>query len=153
MDVIFTRTGTRTRLLCRRANGTFTSADLGPGVPSHDFAHLIVERALRLASGFFINIANGYSIQQLSEATTIHSLGPDPYVAEILARALGSLATGACTMEQFPDLVRVELEQMRLPVPQGLTAEATARMLTELRTLLERFGNLAPGEVLKLRFG
>jgi hypothetical protein len=153
MKVVFSRKGARTRLLCRRADGTFTAADLGPSLPGHDFAHLIVERTLRLRSGFFVNIAKGYSIQQLSEAATIRSLGAEPYVAEILARALGSLATGACTVQQFPELVDTELGQMGLLVPGEVSAELAMRMLAELQSMVERFAGLAPGESLELQFG
>lgn len=151
MNITFSRKGGRTRLICRRADGTFTSADLGPSLPGHDFAHFIVERTLRLAAGFFVNIAKGYSIQQLSDAATIRSLGADPYVAEILARALGSLATGACTAEQFPELVGTELGQMGFTVPAGVSAESATRMLEELQSLLRRFAGLGPGESMELQ--
>jgi len=153
MIIIFTRKGARTRILCRRADGTFTSADLGPALPGHDFAHLIVERRLRLPSGFFVNIAKGYSIQQLSDAAIIRTLGAEPYVAEILARALGSLATGACTVEQFPQLVGTELGQMGLGVPPGVSVESGMRMLEELQSTMRRFAELAPGESVELQFG
>lgn len=152
MDVIFTNNGGRTRLMCRRADNTFTSAELGPSLPAHDFAHLIVERTLRLSSGFFVNIARGYSIQQLSEAEVIRSLGPQAYVAEILARALGSLATGACRLEQFPELLGTELGQMGLVAPDAVSADSAMRMLRELQSMLERFRGLAPGESMHLQF-
>ncbi len=153
MNITFSRKGGRTRLICRRADGTFTSADLGPSLPAHDFAHLIVERTLRLPAGFFANIAKGYSIQQLSDAVTIRSLGADPYAAEILARALGSLATGACTAEQFPELVGTELRQIGLSVPGGVSAESAICMVEELQSFLKRFAELAPGESMELQFG
>jgi len=153
MNIIWTRKAGRTRMLCRRADGTFTSADLGPSLPGHDFAHLVVERTLRLPSGFFVNIAKGCSIQQLSDAATIRSLGVDLYVAEILARALGSLATGACTVEQFPELVGTELGQMGLSVPGDLSIELAMRMLEELQSMVKRFAGLAPGESMELQFG
>jgi hypothetical protein len=139
-------------MVCRRADGTFTSADLGPNLPGHDFAHFIVERTLGLPTGFFINIANGSSIQQLSEAATIRALGSEPYVAEILARALGSLATGACKVEQFRDLVGAELDKMRLRMPAGVNAKSVTRMLEELQSMMERFRELAPGESMDLQF-
>ncbi len=153
MNIIFTRKSGRTRMTCRRADGTFTSADLGPSLPGHDFAHLIVERTLELPAGFFVNIAKGYSIQELSDAAVIRSLGAEPYVAEVLARALGSLATGACSAEQFPELIRTELKGMSLTVPDGVSAESAMRMLEELQSMMERFGRLAPGESMKLQFG
>jgi hypothetical protein len=152
MKITFSRKGGRTRVMCHRADGSFTSADLGPSLPGHDFAHLIVEQTLQLPAGFFVNIAKGYSIQQLSDAATVRSLGAEPYVAEILARALGSLVTGACTVEQFTELVSTELRQMGLSVPGGVSAESATRMLEELQSLLKRFAGLAPGESMELKF-
>lgn len=139
-------------MLCRRADGSFTAADVGPGLPGHDFAHFIVERDLPLATGFFINVSRGYSLQQLADAATIRSLGPEPYVSEVLARALGELATGACTCEQFPQRVALELGQMGLAVPEGVSAESAVRMLAELETLMSRFGQLRPGDSMELEF-
>lgn len=152
MNVIFTRRKERTRLICRRLDGTSASADLGPSLPGHDLAHLIVERTLQLRAGFFVSVAKGYSIQQLSHAAIVRSLGTDPYVAEILARALGALATGGCTADQFANLVSIELRQMGLGVPRGLSAESAKHMLEELRSMIKRFGELALGESMELQF-
>ncbi|MGH8143242.1 MAG: hypothetical protein ACREU2_12080 [Steroidobacteraceae bacterium] len=152
MNIIFAPKRGRTRMTCRRADGTVTSADLGPSVPAHDFAHFIVERTLRLPTGFFVNIAQGYSIQQLSDAAIIRSLGTEPLVAEILARALGSLATGACTAGQFAELAGTELVQMGLRVPRGVNTESAMRMLEELRSMMERFAGLGAGEYMELQF-
>lgn len=150
MNILLSHKNGRNRLTCLRDDGTSTSADLGPSLPAHDLAHLIVERRLSLTSGFFICIARGYSIQQLSDAATIRSLGAEPYVAEILARGVGSLLTGACTPEQLPELVGTELAQMGLPVPAGISAASAREMLADLKELLERFRALPPGESLHL---
>ena len=137
---------------CRRADGTFTSADVGPSLPAHDFAHLIVERTFELPTGFFVNVASGYSLDQLSDAAIIRSLGRESYVAEVLARALGELVTGACNPEQFPDRVATELRQMGLEVPAGVSSEAAQHMLGELEGLMKRFGEMRPGESMELEF-
>lgn len=152
MKIVFTKKAGRTRMSCRRADGTFTVADVGPSLPAHDFAHLIVERTFELPTGFFVNVANGYSLEQLSDAATIRTLGVEPYVAEVLARALGELATGACSCEQFPDRVATELGQMGLEVPTGVGSQAAERMLIELQDLMRRFGELRPGESMELEF-
>ena len=152
VKIVFTKKSGRTRMSCRRADGTFTSADVGPSLPAHDFAHFIVERTFVLPTGFFVNVANGYSLEQLSDAATIRSLGRESYVAEVLARALGELATGACTSGQFPDRVATELGEMGLEVPAGVSSEAAERMLAELHGLMRRFGELSPGESMELEF-
>lgn len=153
MEVTFTRRAERTRMTCRRSDGTVTSADLGPNLPGHDFAHLIVEQTLQLPSGFFVNIAKGYSIQQLSDAAIIRSLGKEAYVAEILARGIGSLATGACTVGQFMELIGTELRAMGLGLPPGVNAESASGMLEELRLMMGRFERLDLGEAMEVQFG
>ena len=135
---------------CRRADGTFVSADVGPSLPAHDFAHFIVERTFELPTGFFVNVANGYSFEQLSDAAIIRSLGPEPLVAEVLARALGELLTGACNCEQVPDRVALELRQLGLEAPASVSSEGAERMLVELQGLMRRFGELRPGESMEL---
>jgi hypothetical protein len=152
MKILITPKNGRNRLTCLRPDGTSTTADLGPLLPGHDLAHFVVERRLALPSGFFVNIARGYTIAQLSEPATIRGLGPAPYVAEILARALGSLQTGACTLEQFTELVGTELAQMNLDPPAGLSASRAREMLEELAGLLDRLRALCPGESLQLEF-
>lgn len=151
MKILLSHKNGRNRLTCVREDGTWTSADLGPSLPTHDLAHLVVERRLSLTSGFFIFIAKGHSIQELSEAATLRGLGAEPYVAEILARGVGCLLTGACTPEQLPELVGMELAQMGLLMPAGVSAESAREMLAELKDLLERFQALAPGESLHLQ--
>ncbi|MGH8227964.1 MAG: hypothetical protein ACREU3_08700 [Steroidobacteraceae bacterium] len=152
MKIVLTRKAGRSRMTCHRADGTSTSADVGPNLPAHDFAHFVVERALRLPTGFFVNVANGYSIEQLSDPAVIKALGAEPYVAEVLARALGETTTGACRLDQFVDRVAQELESMRLSVPVGLSSELASRMLEELRALLTQFERLRPGESMQLDF-
>lgn len=115
VNIRITKKGSRNVLACLRPDGTAVSADLGPNLPHHDLAHFVVERAFALSDGFFGNIASGYTPAQLSDKHVIQSLGKGPYRAEILARALGSLHTGACTAEQFEDLVNAELTSLGLP--------------------------------------
>src|SRR5690606_2784722 len=114
MQVRITRKGARNQLACFRPDGSSAAASLGPNLPHHDLAHFVVERAFGLQDGFFGHIARGYSPSQLSAKATILSLGAAPYRAEILARALGSLSTGACTPDQFEELVNLELAGMSL---------------------------------------
>lgn len=115
VDIRITKKGSRNLLACARPDGTAVSADLGPNLPHHDLAHFVVERAFGLSDGFFGNIGRGYTPAQLSDKHVIRSLGVEPYRAEILARALGSLHTGACSPEQFEDLVNAELTSLGLP--------------------------------------
>lgn len=135
-----------------RADGSRTSAKLGPGLPGHDLAHFVVERHCRLRLGFFGNVAAGYSLEALSDKAVIRTLGAESWLAEVLARALGSLATGACAPEQFTALVREELVRLGIALPEHLTSATGVQMLSELKQLSERYDSLTNGQSLCLRF-
>jgi hypothetical protein len=152
MKIAITRKGGRYRLSCFRADGSSTSADAGPGLPHHDLCHFVVERRFGLARGFFGNIAAGRTIAELGEKDVILSLPPESLRAEILARALGSLATGACRADQFEELVNTELAQWKIGEMAIAPGEAE-KLLGELEGLLGRLGMLEDGESLTLEFG
>jgi hypothetical protein len=126
-------------------------ADLGPNLPFHDLAHFVVEREFRLQHGFFANIARGYSPAQLSDKGVILSLGAEPYRAEILARGLGSLATGACDPEQFEDLVNAELSRLALST-MLISTQVRESMMLEFKALRDSYACLQDGEGLDLEF-
>ena len=138
-------------LSCARPDGTTTSADLGPNLPHHDLAHFVVERVFGLRTGFFGNIARGYTPTQLSDKYVIMSLGVEPYRAEILARALGSLHTGACSPEQFEDLANAELSTLGLP-RMTITPDIREALLAEFKGHLATYQGLRDGESLTLAF-
>jgi hypothetical protein len=74
-------------MTCIRADGSFTRADLGPGLPFHDLCHYVVERAFGLKAGSFGHVASGYSLDSLSRKEVILNLEPESWQAEIVARA------------------------------------------------------------------
>lgn len=152
MKVALTRGERRSRLACTRADGSFTRADLGPSLPHHDLAHFVVERALGLGRGFYGNVASGHSLQDLSRKSVIETLGAESWQAEIAARALQSLCSGACTLGQIEALVDAELAQHSIPSLARLTPALAASMRAELEELIERFARLADGDTLELWF-
>jgi len=152
MKVTLTRKERRNVLTCVRADGSRTRADVGPGLPQHDLAHFVVEQRFALRGGFFGNVAAGYCLQALGEKEVIRSLGRESWKAEVLARALGSLATGACTAEQFTELVNTELAHHGIAPIAALDAPAIACLLGEFRELLDRYAALRHGESLELEF-
>jgi len=146
-----TKKGSRNLLSCARQDGTTASADLGPNLPYHDLAHFVVERAFGLEDGFFGNIARGYTPAQLSDKDIIKSLGKEPYRAEILARALGSLKTGGCTPSQFEGLVNLELSHLGLP-RMYIEPQVRDALLAEFKTHLDTYGRLRDGDSMTLEF-
>jgi hypothetical protein len=152
MEVQITKRGRRNELACLRRDGSRTASNVGPGLPYHDLAHYVVERHFGLREGFFGHIAAGYSIEALADKALIQSLGPESWVAEVLARALGSLFTGACTLEQFASLVTEDLATLKIRAPEGLNAAAGEKLLAEFKELVARYDALKNAETLRLRF-
>jgi len=152
MKITFTKKNGRTQLVCHRTDGSAVIASLGPQTPYHDLGHFVVERKLGIKNGFFGYVEQGYSIEDLSKKEVILTLDAEAWQAEILTRALGSLATGACTPEQFPDLVNSELKQFNWPTVGSLTEERIGEMHEEFQQLISRFKQLDEGESLSLEF-
>jgi hypothetical protein len=115
MKIAISKSGNRSKLVCTRENGTFVVADLGPNLPYHDLAHYVIENKLRLRKGFWGMISSGYSISELSDKNVIITLDVESLVSEVIARALQSLASGACSTTQFIDLINAELTQLSAP--------------------------------------
>lgn len=151
MNITITKKESRNVLKCIRDDGTTVTAELGPGLPHHDLAHYVIERALGLTGGFFGNIANGYTVAQLSDKDIIRALGPQSLMAEIVARALQSLSSGACTFDQFLELINAELAQWRITA-LALGPEAISAMHTEFKSLVERYRDLKNGQSMELQF-
>ena len=151
MKISITKRGRRNEMRCLRPDGTSEITDLGPGLPHHDLAHLAVEREWGLRRGFFGNIARGYSFAQLSDKEVIKGLGPEAAQAEVLARAMQSLSNGACTTQQFAELVNSELAHWQLPtVP--VTPARIEGASAQFMILLDRFNALDDGASLQLEF-
>lgn len=151
MDIAITKRGHRAQLRCLRADGTQERADLGPQVPHHDLAHFVAERRWALRGGFFGNIARGCSVAQLSDPEFIVTRGPQALQAEVLARGLQSVASGACAPSDFAALVNTELAHWRTPLieaPVAMVEEASG----ELAQLAGRYQALGDGESLMLQF-
>ena len=119
MRIAFHKGSGRHTLSCVRDDGTTTRQEAGPGLPFHDLAHYIAERALGLRLGFFGMVAAGRSLRELSDPEVLRTLGEEAMehamVAEVLARAVGSMATGACRAEDLSTLLLAELGE-RLPL-------------------------------------
>ena len=151
MKICVTKNGARNQLACFRANGTRELAVLGPSLPHHDLAHYVVERKFGICRGFFGNIEQGYSVAQLSEKEVIRGLGPESWTAEVLARGLQSLYSGACEAAQLQELVNAELALWKIPAVNVSVGDAET-MAVEFTGLLERFSSLLDGESMELEF-
>jgi hypothetical protein len=149
--VTITKKARRNQLTCWRADGSCESADLGPSLPHHDLAHFVVERQLNLVHGFFGRIASGYSVAQLSQKETILNSPSESGIAEIAARALQSLSSGACRQDQFAELVSSELSKWGAPTMEISPAQV-ASMLAEFQELTNSYTTLQMGETMQLEF-
>jgi hypothetical protein len=152
MQVNITKKNNRNQLTCVRPNGSIIQSNLGPKLPFHDIAHLVVENTLNLNQGFYGNILKGYSVEQLSDKQIIKTLPPQAWFAEITTRALQSLSSGACTMQQFSALVQTELQQFSINYNAPLTPPIITEMITEYQQLMQQWQNLNEGETLNLKY-
>jgi hypothetical protein len=143
--------GNRNQLICERRDGGVEIADLGPKLPFHDIAHFIVERQLKLTRGFYGNIYKGYSIKLLSDKNTIRTLPLQSAVAEITTRALQSLGAGACTMEQFTELINEEFELYSINFSLDLDKKKISQMLLDYKKIVSQWEQLKVGEGLELK--
>ena len=152
MKVCLHKGAARHRMRLYRDDGSAESAELGPDLPYHDLAHYVVERRFEIAAGFYGHIARGSSVGQLSTTPGVRALGPEALKAEILARCLQALLTGACSAEGFTQLTHAEFSQWGIPPLSKLSPEMLDALLAEYRALIERYAALRPGESLQLEF-
>jgi hypothetical protein len=151
MKISLTKKQKRNRVVCTRDDGSYSISDLGPKLPHHDLAHFVAESTLQLRRGFFGNLASGYSFEQLGDKEVIKTLPAETLFAEVLAGALGSLATGACTLEQFPEFVAGALARFDYK-PAVPTKPQIEKMAADFSALLSRWSELGEGETLELTF-
>lgn len=142
----------RNRLICIREDGSIEQENLGPSLPFHDIAHYVVEKHLLLEKGFYGNIAAGYSVQELSDKEVIRTLGPESLISEVATRALQSLRSGACTIEQFAELVESELFVFGLRPAFDLNPKLVKLILKEYMELLSKWNKLKDGEQMEFLF-
>jgi hypothetical protein len=151
MNIVITRKESRNLLKCVREDGTAMTAELGPGLPHHDLAHYVIERKLGLTGGFFGKIADGYTVAQLSDKDIIKTLGAQTLIAEVVARALQSLSSGACTADQFIELINAELVLWRIAA-LAIEPSTILEMSIEFQSLVERYSALKNGQSIELQF-
>lgn len=148
MEIKITKKNNRNLLTCVRPNGVIMQSNLGPKLPFHDIAHFVVENTLNLSCGFYGNILKGYSVEQLSDKKIIKTLPPQSWYAEITTRALQSLSSGACTIQQFPSLIETELQQFSINYNQNLNEEIISNMLNQYQQLIQEWHSLTEGQTL-----
>lgn len=152
MLIQLTKNEHRHHLRCRREDGSTTQTDIGPALPIHDLAHYVVESYFKMPAGFYGNIANGYSIAELSDKEVIKTLPPAAMVAEVMTRNLqGLVAPTVDGPGQYIALVRWEAEVLGLALPPFTVADVV-KMGAQLRRIVQKWDELKPGEQLELTF-
>ncbi|MEJ2089246.1 MAG: hypothetical protein P8Y69_12415 [Gammaproteobacteria bacterium] len=152
MRITLEKRGDRTRMHCVRDDDSTTSADLGPSLPYHDLAHLVVEQHFGMTEGFFGNVARGRALEELNDEAVIRSLGPEAWKAEVLARAVCSLVTGACRPDQLQALVTTELAGMGIDRREDLSEPVATELQRTLEEHIHTFKTLSDGDSLALTF-
>jgi hypothetical protein len=144
-------------LTCERADGSWTSASIGPQGgygPVHDLAHYVVESAFGLTGGFLGLIARGWDIADF-EVGAKEKIGQQPdvrdaQVAECMAGLLsGELMGGRRSpVDEFNWTIA---GMMGTDAPT-LSAEELAAFRNHLDALRSQWDALEPGQTLELAF-
>jgi hypothetical protein len=135
MQIEFIKSDKGGKAVCERADGTTEIIPLNESIPFHDLAHFVVEKHLKLQNGFFGHLARGYSYNQLSSKEVIKALPQEIMYAEIVTRALQSLSSGGCRLDQFSELVSNELSTSSIELRFTLSDREIAYMLEEYEVL------------------
>ena len=151
MKILLTKGVERNRLHCYRSDNSSVSADLGPDLPYHDLAHYVIESYFSLNDGFFGKIDQGMSIAELSSGEVIRTLGPQTWLAEVMARNLQGLGSGACTAQQYIELLEWEARLMSIPAPK-ITSYDVSEMICRYNGLCRQWEQLEEQESLALIF-
>lgn len=146
MKLRFIKKSPRNKLICERSDGSTEILSLGEQMPSHDLAHYVVESRLNLKNGFYGNIANGYTLAQLEQTEFIRTLSPETMISEVLTRALQSLYSGACKIDEFVGLVDAEIKPVMPDYNLILSNENVQEMLVHFQDLIIQWKALKDGE-------
>ncbi|MBR9861305.1 hypothetical protein GYB22_11270 [bacterium] len=135
-------------LYVHRPDGSTEIARLGPALPFHDIAHFVVEKHFQIKQGFFGQIMNGMTVDQLSNSNVIRSLPDDSMISEVLTRALQGLESGSCRVEDFKEMVEMELSMYELHIP--IDERDASTILSNYTALLKKWETMETGESLAL---
>jgi hypothetical protein len=137
MNIKITKLGARNQMVCDKKDGTKTIIDIGPTLPAHDLAHFVVENTLQMKQGFYGNIWQGYTFAQLNDKHVIKTLPAESMYAEVITRALQTLASGACRQDDFLYMLEMELQGQTLPY--NLSPTVIAQMQQHYEQLLQKW--------------
>ncbi|CAM1368450.1 hypothetical protein [Tenacibaculum xiamenense] len=152
MEIIIAKGKNRNTLTCKRKDGTFTKMNLGPDTPNHDIAHYVVEKEFNLKNGFYGKIKTGMTIEQLSDKEVIKNLGSETWLAEIMARNLQSIGSGAAKTEQFIELIHWEAQNINgIKVP-NMNMTDIEKIKSEFDQLCKQWDLIPENGELKLIF-
>jgi hypothetical protein len=141
-----------------RADGSAAWARIGSvdGFgPTHDMAHVVVERQLLLINGFLGLVAQGANFADFEDGSPSR-IGPDAVRAEAVAGLLSlEFITGhRLTLAAFNDAVATKCSEMRPGYrAPDLTPTALHALRSELTALRRQWDALDAGATLELRFG
>ncbi|MFK7750013.1 MAG: hypothetical protein AB8B65_16585 [Kordia sp.] len=152
MEIIITKGEHRNTLLCKRTDGTFTSADLGPEIPNHDIAHFVAEKKFNLTKGFYGNIANGMTINDLSNKDIIKNLDSESWLAEIMTRNLQSLGSETISIKEYIALVTWEASSMQNIKIPAMNQTQISELQSEYIQLCKQWNSISKNEQLQLHF-
>jgi len=165
MEVRFTRGTDRDFIEVRRPDGTVEKTTFPKKGPfPHDAVHLIVEKRLRLAQGFWGRIAEGATAAEIAaiakaggHASSVRALAPAREITELLhAERLvecfeAEIWSNCSDNGTFRSILAAACSQSKLSSPP-LSDEELDEIRTDLRQTLQAWHKLAVGASLTLQW-
>lgn len=141
----------RASLCCRRPDGTATWARVHPFFPQHDLTHFAVETELTLLRGFFGLIAEGWQLDDFTQAGGAARLPAESLVVENLVGTVERIESDA-PLGDFDSALTTSLSAQNLPAFRALRADELTRVRATRAALIAQWSALPIGETLCLSF-
>jgi hypothetical protein len=141
-------------LTCIRPDGSTTWAKVQDYFPVHDMTHFVVETTLGIPNAFYGLVLGGWDIEDFTVKGIASRLPAEANLVEaIVGRLQRDLMPGSeFTAESFNEEVEAVLEGIGNPARRWVTEPELAHMRSELREMLSRWKDLAPGQSIEIQF-
>ncbi|MEO5583293.1 MAG: hypothetical protein ABIR66_11415 [Saprospiraceae bacterium] len=149
---------TRSKLICTRNDGSFTSSMMHPGVELHDIIHYAVETILEFKLGFYGILDQGYQIEEFEIprhrrplALIPSNLPIESIQAEFLVNQL-MMETLQGPIADFMAVFIKALEANKIPFPDRLNETTLSEIRKLIETIKNQWATIEEGKSMELIF-
>lgn len=149
---------TRSKLICTRKDGSFTSSLMYPGIELHDIIHYAVETILEVKKGFYGILDQGFQIEdfelprhQRPAALIPSNLPVESIQSEFLVNQL-MMEILQDPIDDFMEVFKKALDANKLPFPERLNESTLSEIRKLIHTIKKQWSDLADGKSMELTF-